>query len=229
MNSHYSAVEFAPLSQASIKKMLKGNTVRVKHGSGLKLHLSKAQMKKHLSSKKKGQGGYNMTLDPYQCEMHGSGFLQDAGKFLKKNIVEPAKQEVKKQARKVASVAIHEGIPIASEVLGGLAGAYFGGNPESELAGEQVGAYGGKKLANYVGKKTGLGLKAKKSAKKPAPKKKGSSLAGGTLLIDQPFTARQAVNTAGSFIKDPAKTVGFGLKKKRGGALHNAGYGIHKN
>ena len=33
---------------------------------------------------------------------------------------------------------------------------------------------------------------------------------GGTLLIDQPFTARQAVDTTGRFVKDPAKTLGFG-------------------
>ena len=34
---------------------------------------------------------------------------------------------------------------------------------------------------------------------------------GGTLLIDQPFTARQAVNTIGNFVKDPKGMLGFGL------------------
>jgi len=41
-------------------------------------------------------------------------------------------------------------------------------------------------------------------------------LMGGTALIDQPFTTRQAVNTIGNFVKDPKGTVGFGA---HGGTL----------
>jgi hypothetical protein len=41
---------------------------------------------------------------------------------------------------------------------------------------------------------------------------------GGTLLIDQPFTTRQAVNTVGSFVKDPKSTIGFGAV--RGGKVN---------
>ena len=33
---------------------------------------------------------------------------------------------------------------------------------------------------------------------------------GGRLLIDEPFTTRQAVNAIGSFVKDPKGTIGFG-------------------
>ena len=47
--------------------------------------------------------------------------------------------------------------------------------------------------------------------KKRKPRKRG-----GTLLIDQPFTARQAVNTIGSLAKDPVGTVGFGMHKRGG-------------
>ena len=53
--------------------------------------------------------------------------------------------------------------------------------------------------------------------KKRKPRKRG-----GTLLIDQPFTARQAVNTIGSLAKDPVGTVGFGMHKhghKHGGRV----------
>ena len=39
---------------------------------------------------------------------------------------------------------------------------------------------------------------------------------GGTLLIDQPFTSRQAVNTTGNLFKDPKGTLGFGM---HGGTL----------
>ena len=37
---------------------------------------------------------------------------------------------------------------------------------------------------------------------------------GGRLLIDEPFTARQAVNTIGDFAKDPKGTIGFGTGGK---------------
>ena len=39
---------------------------------------------------------------------------------------------------------------------------------------------------------------------------------GGTALIDQPFTVREAANTIGNFVHDPAGTIGFG---SHGGTL----------
>jgi len=167
----YSPAEFAPLSQASLKRLLKGNTVRVQHGSGLKLHLSKAQMKKHMSSKKKGKG-YNLTLDPYQSDMMGKGFFEDIGSAFKsfgdtvnKEVIQPIAQEGEKYGKELASALIHEGIPAVGSTLGGVAGATLGGltaNPllamGSELAGSQLGQYGGTKLADYIGQKTGYGL-----------------------------------------------------------------------
>jgi len=51
--------------------------------------------------------------------------------------------------------------------------------------------------------------------------KKGKK--GGRLLIDEPITARQIVNTTKDFVSDPLGTLGFGLKrkisKKKGGAV----------
>ena len=163
----YSPAEFAPLSQASLKRLLKGHTVRVKHGSGLKLHLSKMQMKKHMASKKKGQGGYNFTMDPYQSQMHGQGFFEDVGSAFKKmgdsfveNVAKPIGNEIvnvgkeagreivkegKRRGRKFASQLIHEGIPMASETLGGIAGATLGGlateNPLGAEAGEFIACF----------------------------------------------------------------------------------------
>ena len=37
------------------------------------------------------------------------------------------------------------------------------------------------------------------------------AIQGGRLLIDEPFTARQAVNTTGDFFKDPKGSIGFGM------------------
>jgi len=38
---------------------------------------------------------------------------------------------------------------------------------------------------------------------------------GGLALIDQPFTVRQAADSVGNFVKDPAGTFAFGLKMKK--------------
>ena len=40
---------------------------------------------------------------------------------------------------------------------------------------------------------------------------------GGTLLIDQPFTVREAVNEARDFVRDPKGTLGFGMKHRHHG------------
>jgi len=175
----YEPVDVAPLSKASIHKLLKGLAVRIKHGHGLKLHLSKVQHKKHHSAKLKGKG-YNLTFDPYQMEMHkhlkGKGFFEDIGNAFQTHLIQPAQegfqnsivaptQELghqiehvgKKVGRKVASKLIHEGIPMAGSTLGGLAGSYTG-NPLLGMAGSELGGVAGHELAQYVGDKTGLGL-----------------------------------------------------------------------
>ena len=249
MESHYTLTDFAPLSKASINKLLKGHTIRVKHGSGLKMHLSKAQIKKHLSAMKKNKG-YNLQFDPYQMQMHGEGFFEDLGKLIKKKVIKP----LKKEGKKLASTLIHKGIPVVTSTLGGLAGEVVGdltGNPVlGGIAGSELGNLGGNKLADYIGKKTGYGLKAKKGGKllidqpftarqavdvtgkffKDPKKTLGFGMDGGKLLIDQPFTARQAVDVTGKFFKDPKKTLGFGMRgrprKMVGTALLQAGYGV---
>ena len=50
---------------------------------------------------------------------------------------------------------------------------------------------------------------------------------GGTALIDQPFSFRQATDAASNFSRDPLGAFGYGVKhRKRGGALRPAGYGL---
>ena len=91
----YSIAEFAPISKPSLKKLMKGHAVRVQHGSGMNLHLSKVQHKKHHSTKMKGKG-YNLTFDPYQIQLHhqmmGQGFFDDIGSAFTNNIINPAKE-----------------------------------------------------------------------------------------------------------------------------------------
>jgi hypothetical protein len=243
MMNMYDVAEFVPISAASIRKLMNGGAARVQHGTGMRLPLSKAQMKKHRSASMKGKG-YNLQLDPYQISMMmktmtGKGFFDDIGAAFTQHIIEPTKaafqekiiapieqgvqekiinpfqsqiinpiqekiitpfqekiiapseqlvkmipavmpsirdnvdragkqfrRQGKKLGRKVASTLIHQGIPMAAATLGGIAGAAAGtaatanplGSYAGEAAGSMAGEYGGTKLADYIGRKTGYGL-----------------------------------------------------------------------
>jgi len=62
--------------------------------------------------------------------------------------------------KKIASTLIHQGIPIVTSTLGSLGAEVLAPElgPVSGFAGAQAGNYAGKKIANLVGNKTGLGL-----------------------------------------------------------------------
>ena len=63
----------------------------------------------------------------------------------------------------------------------------------------------------------GYGLNKRGRPRKHRLSHAGSStrkMSGGTALIDQPFTVRQAYDTSSNFTKDPMGTLGFGLKKR---------------
>ena len=90
----YVAAGLAPLSEAQVKKLLKGQPVRVKAGTQHKVHLSSEQHKKLQKAHSKG-AGITLQLDPYQCDGHshmiGSGFLSKA-KALASKAVSGAKK-----------------------------------------------------------------------------------------------------------------------------------------
>ena len=80
-----------------------------------------------------------------------------------KNTLKPISKQfrrgkIKKALKPVASTLIHQGIPIVTSTLGGIAGETLGG-PVSGMAGALVGDLAGQQLANYVGTKTGYGIK----------------------------------------------------------------------
>jgi len=107
----YSPASIHPLSKAQVHKLLKGKPVRVKHGQGMKVHLSKLQHKKLTACGKKGCG-MNLQFDPYQCSMHakGGGFLDDLEAFSIKAL--PALTDVGKKLLNVApEVATMMGVP----------------------------------------------------------------------------------------------------------------------
>ena len=77
----YVASGLQHLSEVQIKKLIKGEPVRVKAGSHHKVHLSHEQHKKLHKAHAKG-AGITLQLDPYQCDAHhhliGEGFLSKA-------------------------------------------------------------------------------------------------------------------------------------------------------
>jgi hypothetical protein len=71
----YEEASIQKLSQPQIKKLLKGQPVRVKHGNGMSVQMSKAQHKKLMSAHKKGKGTI-LQLDPY-LQQKGQGVITD--------------------------------------------------------------------------------------------------------------------------------------------------------
>jgi hypothetical protein len=134
-----------------------------------------------MSADKKGKM-MTLTLDPYQAQMHGSGLFGDIGNFF---------------SRTVPSTLIHQGLPIAGSVLGGMAGTALAPEiaPVSGFAGSQLGRMAGKRLADETGRRTGYGMK------------KGR----GQPIEDQQFS-----------LSDVARTV----KRMSGGKVHKKGKGV---
>lgn len=71
----YEQASIQKLSQPQIKKLLKGQPVRVKHGNGMSVVMTKAQHKKLMSAHKKGAGTI-LQLDPY-LQQRGQGVITD--------------------------------------------------------------------------------------------------------------------------------------------------------
>jgi len=108
----YSKTNIGKLSKAQISKLLKGNRVRIKSGTGHEISLSKEQHKKLIRAHKKGMG-YTLQFDPYQIDMNyeplrgkpnpkkmGEGIFDIAksvGKSVAPALIDLASNELKKK------------------------------------------------------------------------------------------------------------------------------------
>ena len=153
----YHPVGIQQLSDAQIKKLLKGDRVRVKSGSALKVSMVKEHAKKLATASKKG-AGIMLQLDPYACDLNReslegcgvgkkikSGFKK-VGQFVKgnKEAFRPLATSLKQSGREAIAdatmYALDQGIDPA------LVSAY------SQLAQEAIpsGSGFGKKLTKFV-------------------------------------------------------------------------------
>jgi hypothetical protein len=106
----YHKVPIQKLSHSQIMKLLKGDRIRVKHGSGHEIHVSEEQHKKIHAAHKKG-AGTTIQFDPFQQQMEahhvlrsigGKGFKEGALKFLRKEVLPTAIDFGAEQLKKVA-------------------------------------------------------------------------------------------------------------------------------
>ena len=86
----YHNASISPLSSTQISKVLNGHSVRVSHGNGHNIELSKEQFKKFAKAHKTGKG-MTLTMDPYQMHNHqhlrGSGNLKRTARGSAKRLI----------------------------------------------------------------------------------------------------------------------------------------------
>jgi hypothetical protein len=97
----YEEATIQKLSQPQIKKLLKGQPVRVKHGNGMSVKMSKAQHKKLMSAHKRGAGTI-LQLDPY-LQQQGAGVITDVIKEIGMELLPHAIDAVANVAKKRVS------------------------------------------------------------------------------------------------------------------------------
>ena len=78
----YEPIGIQKLSENQLRKLLKGEPVRIKMGSHHKIHLSIHQLKKLHTAHKKGKAS-TITFDPYQRDKHGEGIFGDIARHIK--------------------------------------------------------------------------------------------------------------------------------------------------
>lgn len=134
----YYSYKVAELSPNQLKKLMKGEKVKLRKGNAHTVHLTEPQIKKIETAYKKGMASV-VQLDPHQATQHGSGLMGDLGKFFKskayhlnplikagKSSAHSAVQSASRYAhKKIGDIKEYEkpqGAGVASDVFTGLAG-----------------------------------------------------------------------------------------------------------
>lgn len=251
----YHTLSIDQLSKKQVSKLLNGHPVRVKMGSGGKIHVTTEQAKKMNRAGLKGSA-ITLTLDPYAIEHNQH--LRDAVGMLRKAGVLKGKGKLIDQPFTVRQAVNSTGdffkdpkgtigfgfegplpydkrkvLPTHFRGRGKGKGFFEDLGKVAKSAGKTVVKAIANEVVDYAGPAAGAAFAAAATAAgqpefAPAAAILGNELGsragryanrkiqglGGRLLIDEPITARQVVNTTGNFFKNPAKTLGFGAKKK---------------
>ena len=211
----YHKISISKLSRPQILKLLKGERVRVKHGSGHEFHASEEQHKKIMRAHHNHKGCI-VQMDPYQQEMHKHG--GSFGSFLRKagHALAPIGHVLAPIAKQIA----HQGIEMGTQYLKDRVGMGEGmhrrkKHPKKHVAHHKKhhehdyepmhyhGAYGeGEEGEGFFGDFAKNAIKG--AVKKYAP---------------------IAIDAGANFLK---KKIGNGTRKRsyRGRGLYPAGYGM---
>ena len=213
----YEAIGIQKLSENQLRKLLKGEPVRIKIGAHHKIHLSIHQLKKLHSAHKKGKAS-TITFDPYQRDKHGEGIFGDIAKHLRgvaqkhKHLVNPIIRSVKGVAHqgvhKLSKYA-HDKIDNIKEFEGHGLGREFGDMALSKTTGLYHPIY------NSNGYMPGTGRGIKRHTKKGKGLLGAALNGGGDLanIIGGPGSgeANQVLKGIGTF----ANMFGLGIKHKK--------------
>jgi hypothetical protein len=204
----YHKVPIQKLSHAQILKLLKGERIRVKLGSGNEINASAEQHKKIMNAHKKGSGCC-VQFDPYQIDQHqhmrGEGFKEGALRFLRKEVAPAA---INFGAEQLKHVIAGEGIKKKARktpVKKGKGLKEAGLRFLTKTVAPTVIDFGSEQLKKAV---SGEGVRKKKPTGGS-----GDSCDGGALL-----PAGYGLMAAGS-----------GLKKKRGRPSKKGGKGLKED
>ena len=165
--NHYKKISVTHLSDNQKRKLMRGEGVRVKHGSGEEIHVSKEQHKKLMKAYENGKSA-TICFDPYQHEIHGGSigsWFKKAGHTLK-NGFQKALPVIKKISQVIR-------VPIVNALKDAV-------TKIPELAPYSPAIIAGLNLGNSEAAKHGFGLK-----KRGRPKKVGGALFlpnGGSLF-----------------------------------------------
>jgi hypothetical protein len=118
----YKSVSVAKLSETQKSRLRNGHPVRIKVGTGNKLNLSDAQIKK-LNSAARRKAAYTVTMDPHQMVQHGQGVFGDISSTLKR-IARKNKDLINPIIGRVKS-GIHSGIDSLSSAAKGKVDQYI--------------------------------------------------------------------------------------------------------
>ena len=224
----YHEVGIQALSPKQISRLLNAHPVRVKAGSDAKIQVTTDHAKKLAKAGMKGSA-LTVTLDPFAIQnnqhlrMSGKGpkglkkfqkwtgaigdFLKPVAKPIIGALTDAAVQNIEAygdQSARMAGVGPRKGLPAK----------YRGTGPKGLKKFQKwTGAIGDflKPVAKpIIGALTDAAVQNIEAYGDQSARMAGRGKRGGRLLIDEPFTARQAVDTTGRFVKDPAKTLGFG-------------------
>ena len=235
------------LSKEQIRKLLRGEAIRVKHGSHHKVHLSHEQHKKLMKSHSKG-AGITLMFDPYQQEDHehlrGEGFISSAKKIGSK-IVKTAKHvwaEVPQSTKNILKSEAHRQVALIADKY--APSSEFGQNLAHNFehhahvgisgAGmrrrkHEAGTISGGSLKS-VFKKVSAGAKKVQSVARPIMRQAlryGAPIVGATLGSEFGPMGAIAGEQLGAHLAS-----GAGMRRhkkragKRGGALIAGGYGM---